>query len=83
MLIGRWLSDAFLRYIQKQVIEFSHNVSKKMLLFKNYKPVPNYDLRIAANNTRVCNNPNNVEMRRNVGGDASRQSRLPAFTQFN
>jgi hypothetical protein len=29
MLIGRWSSDAFLRYIRKQVMEFSHNVSKK------------------------------------------------------
>ncbi len=83
MLIGCWLSDAFLRYIRKQVIEFSHNVSKKMLRFKNYKHVPNYDHRIAANNPRVHNNPNNAKTWRNVGGDASRQSRLPAFTQFN
>ncbi len=83
MLVGRWLSDAFLQYIQKQVMEFSHNVSKKMLRFKNYKHVPNYNHRIMANNPRVCNNPNNAKMQRNVGGDASRQSRLPAFTQFN
>ncbi len=83
MLISRWSSNAFLRYIWKQVMEFSHNVSKKMLCFKNYKHVPNYDHRIAANDPRVCNNPNNAKMRRNVGGDASRQSRLPAFTQFN
>jgi hypothetical protein len=33
------------------------------------------------NNAR--NNPNNAETRRNIGGDVSRQSRLPAFTQFN
>ena len=25
MLIGRWSSDAFLRYIRKQVEQFSHN----------------------------------------------------------
>jgi hypothetical protein len=35
MLIGRWSSDAFLRYIRKQVMEFSHTVSKKMLKFQN------------------------------------------------
>jgi hypothetical protein len=29
-------------------MEFSHNVSKKKLHFKNYKHVPNYDHRIAA-----------------------------------
>jgi hypothetical protein len=83
MLIGCWLSDAFLWYIRKQVMEFSHNMSKKMLCFKNYKHVPNYNHRIAANDPGVCNNPNNAKMQRNVGGDASWQSRLPAFTQSN
>jgi hypothetical protein len=83
MLIGGWLSGAFLQYIQKQVMEFSHNVSKKTLRFKNYKHVPNYNHRIVANNPRICNDANNAKTRRNVGGDASRQSKLPAFTQFN
>ena len=32
MLLGRWSSDAFLRYIRKQVTEFSNNVSRKMIL---------------------------------------------------
>jgi hypothetical protein len=31
MLLGRWSSDAFLRYIRKQVTEFSRNVSRKMI----------------------------------------------------
>jgi hypothetical protein len=31
MLLGRWSSDAFLRYIRKQVTEFSNNVSRKMI----------------------------------------------------
>jgi hypothetical protein len=83
MLISQWSSNVFLRYIQKQVMEFSHNVSKKMLHFKQYKHVPDFDHRILANNPRVRNNLNNVETRRNVGGDTSRHSRLPAFTQFN
>ena len=34
MLIGRWSSNAFLRYIRQQVMEFSHNVTKKMLRFQ-------------------------------------------------
>jgi hypothetical protein len=33
MLIGRWSSDASLRYIRKQVEQFSHNVSKRMIQF--------------------------------------------------
>ena len=31
MLIGRWSSDAFLRYIRKQVEEFGSDVAKKMI----------------------------------------------------
>ena len=28
MLMGRWLSDAFLRYIRKQVVQFSNNIAQ-------------------------------------------------------
>jgi hypothetical protein len=31
MLIGRWSSDAFLRYIRRQVLQFSAGVSKRMV----------------------------------------------------
>jgi hypothetical protein len=31
MLLGRWSSDAFLRYIRKQVTEFSRGVARKMI----------------------------------------------------
>ena len=34
MMIGRWSSDAFLLYIRKQVKQFSHNVSIRMLRFE-------------------------------------------------
>jgi hypothetical protein len=30
MMIGCWSSNAFLQYIQKQVKQFSHKVSKRM-----------------------------------------------------
>ena len=36
MLLGRWSSDAFLRYIRKQVKEFSDGVSSKMLTSKDF-----------------------------------------------
>jgi len=29
VMIGRWSSDAFLRYIRKQIEEFNHDVSQK------------------------------------------------------
>ena len=40
MLLGRWSSDAFLRYIRKQVEQFSNNISKKMLLYQFHRHVP-------------------------------------------
>ncbi len=83
MLIGWWSSNAFLHYICKQVMQFSHNVSEQMLRFKNYQHVPNYNHRIVANDPRVRNDPNNAETRRNIGDDMSWHSKLLAFTQLN
>jgi hypothetical protein len=36
MLIGRWLSKAFLGYIRKQVEQFSRHVAKQMLTFRSF-----------------------------------------------
>jgi hypothetical protein len=83
MLISHWSSDAFLRYIRKQVMEFSHNVSKRMLKFQNYRHIPNFEHQIHADDPQVRNDPNNAEMRRNVSGDTSQRARLPSFAQFS
>ena len=40
MLLGRWLSDAFLRYIEKQVKEFSIGASEKMLKYNTFYNIP-------------------------------------------
>jgi hypothetical protein len=40
-LIGRWKSDAFMRYIREQVDCFTQNVSSKMLTTKNFYTIPN------------------------------------------
>ncbi len=40
MLISRWSNNAFLRYICKQVEQFSRNVSKKMLTFWSFRHIP-------------------------------------------
>jgi hypothetical protein len=42
MLIGRWSSDAFLRYIRRQVQEFSSGVSSRMLLPTAYFTIPDF-----------------------------------------
>jgi hypothetical protein len=88
MLMGRWSSDAFLRYIRKQVEQFSHDVSSKMIknMFHRYIPAISTTSTKTTTNDRdpkQRNNPNNAETRRNVGGNAARQARLPAFSQFN
>jgi hypothetical protein len=36
MLLGHWSSDAFLRYIRKEVQEFSSSVSSKMIHQGNF-----------------------------------------------
>jgi hypothetical protein len=36
MLLGRWASDAFLRYIRKQVQEFSKGVSQRMVSHERF-----------------------------------------------
>ena len=40
MLIGRWSSDAFMKYIRRQIEEFSHDVSQRMIatMFHRYIP---------------------------------------------
>ena len=95
MLMGRWSSDAFLKYIRKQIEQFSHDVSSKMIknMCYRYMPEPTESTTIPDPDTnpdpnpdrdpRQRNNPNNAETRRNVGGDARRQARLPAFSLYD
>ncbi len=82
MMIGRWSSDAFLRYIRKQVEQFSHNVSKRMILHRSFGHIPEIDPRISPHDPRQRNHPNNAETRRNIGGDGARAARLPAFALY-
>ncbi len=41
MLIGQWSSTAFLKYIKKQVQEFSHSMSSKMIEVQSFKHINN------------------------------------------
>ena len=41
MLIGRWSSMAFLKYIRKQVQEFLHSILSKMIEIQSFKHVQN------------------------------------------
>ena len=83
MMIGRWSSDAFLRYIRKQVEQFSHNVSCRMLRFELHRHVTDYEPRTSRLDPRQRNHPDNEETRRNIGGSLSNRVRLPAFSLFS
>jgi hypothetical protein len=69
MLIGRWSSDTFLRYIRKQLMKFSQNVAKRMLSCQNFRHIPDIHTRIQQDDPRIRNQPDNAETRRYVGGD--------------
>jgi hypothetical protein len=43
MLLGRWSSDAFLRYMRKQVTEFSAGISTKMNQSEDFFTIPTAD----------------------------------------
>ena len=40
MLLGRWSSDAFLRYIRQQVTDFGSDVASKMIQTPRFYHVP-------------------------------------------
>ena len=43
MLIGRWSSEAFLKYIRKQVDKFTYNIAKRMLKHLKFRHLPLVD----------------------------------------
>ena len=43
MMIGRWSSDAFLRYIKKQVEQFSHNIYRRIIWFQFHHHIPDLE----------------------------------------
>jgi hypothetical protein len=43
MLIGHWSSDAFLRYIRKQVNQFMYNIAERMLKHLDFHHLPLVD----------------------------------------
>lgn len=44
MRIGRWSSDAFLKYIREQIENFTAGVSQRMLTFEHYFVWGRHDL---------------------------------------
>jgi len=84
MLIGRWSSDAFLRYIRKQVEQFSKDVAQKMLPHRSFRTIPDIAPRtVSSEDPWQRNHQDNAETRKNIGRNAFRRVQLPAFSLFN
>ena len=71
MLIGRWSSDAFLLYIRKQVEQFSHNVSSRMIRHVNFTHIPDFQPTISRHDPRQRNHRANTQTRYNLGTSSS------------
>jgi hypothetical protein len=63
MLLGRWSSNAFLRYIRKQVKEFSNGISLKMIQHEHFFTIPS----TSSEDPRMSNNPLNLACRKKHG----------------
>ena len=80
MLQGRWSSNAFLRYIRKQVKEFSHGVSEAMVNPDTYKFYTTPDSLLIFDeegDPRTVNNP------RSLTSSFNGSSALSAFTRHH
>ena len=73
MMIGRWSSDAFLRYIRRQVEQFSLNVSSKMLRHESYFTTPDFQPTVSRHDTRMPDDPRNFATRFVGGGTRTRE----------
>ena len=71
MLIGRWSSDAFLRYIRTQVQDFARGVSRNMVQSEDFFTVPSS---ASLEDPRTSNHQYNLAGRGLVSGvtDATR-----------
>jgi len=77
MLIGRWSSDAFLRYIRRQVQEFSSGVSSRMIVSQDFFTIPDF---AHHEDPRVSGNSHNFAARSNIGPNAQRGATLPRMS---
>jgi hypothetical protein len=78
MLLGRWASEAFLRYIRKQVKEFSLGVSEKMIQNENFFTIP-----ISSSTDQHASNPSINMTSHNHNGHNFKNALLPLIRVFH
>jgi hypothetical protein len=67
MLMGRWSSDAFMRYIRKEVLSLSHGLVAKMLTYEQFYTVPGFVHTAADGDFRSGSNTN-LALTKNFNG---------------
>ncbi len=67
MLMGRWSSDTFMRYIHKQVLSFSHGIAAKMLTYEEFYTVPDF-VHTAADGDLCCCSSTNITTTQGFNG---------------
>ena len=79
MLQGRWCRNDFLRYIRKQVKEFSNGVSATMVSLDTYEfyTMPDYLSTFNDSSPKTLNNP------RSFTSSFNGQSALSTFTRHH
>ena len=75
MLQGRWSSDAFLRYIRKQVKQFSVGLSAKMVRHEHFFTIPSAD----RFDPRMPGHQHSFAANNNIGRDTQGQNRRVSF----
>jgi hypothetical protein len=80
MLMGCWSSDAFMRYLRKQVLSLSHGISNKMLKYEEFYTVPDFVHTTADGDSRSRNNTSLATTQSFNGSHANMQRGLhPVF----
>ena len=81
MLQGRWCSDAFLRYIRRQVKEFSQGVSEAMIALETYAffTVPDTTIGFNDEDPRIPNNSDSLTSSQNGRSASSALTRHHVF----
>ena len=74
-IVGRWSIDDFLQNIRRQVEQFSHIVSSRMIKNQHFYHIPTFEPSSHRIDPRTPNDPNNFASRVNSGG-GSRSSRV-------
>ena len=80
MLLGRWSSDALMRYIRKQVLDMSHGISSKMITYEEFYTVPDFVHNAADGDLRTRNSNNLASNTSFIGSHSNmRRGIHPAF----